>query len=671
MTNAMSSGHAVIGQHVAVTSLGIMAGSHTHADHDPTMFFISLVVAVTVIVLIWLIRRVRDKDVDPNERSSQKKRASESALSKNVNQKASKKKPAAAAAWRKPASSVQFTHPELLTSLKGHSGSVTSGGFSSNGKHFISAADVGSGGRFDPGGRFGKVNSNENNFVLERTMDYPLSEGSSSSSSSLEEVDTSSVSSSSHIATSNAPSDIEDCMIASNNSKMSRRQRKNKNKKSRGQGNLSSQGGALKIGSESTQVLFEHLDKTEEQLYELLFPLCCGMEDRVLNGYPYVTNHGVFIFKTIGYSTLAGVLSGGCEIVDDEMNKKQAADIHKIVDVEVGNSDYSDPESLEDESASSDSYHDDCQETSSGISTDSKDSEGDYESSYTSDMDVNFCTNFDSNFTCKNKKCGNYQPIEKCKRCKQSFNVNDNGSRACQYHPKKVTIRKDGQLRYVCCNKMKGVQGCTIAPMHVYYNIKVGLNGPLDTFICTRGGEGKRVLGLDCEMIFTTEGFELARVTLVSINGKVILDLYVKPVGRVFDYNTQFSGITARHMDQAVSFTEARDRVLNLVSSSTVLIGHSLEGDLAALHMVHRNVIDTALLFKAPQNSQSLGLVVNKQSLKSLAKRHLCRDIQKDGNRGHDSLEDASAVLDLVLNYFVESPKFPKIAPLPVALQNM
>ncbi|XP_045615048.1 transducin beta-like protein 2 isoform X4 [Procambarus clarkii] len=137
----MSSGHAVIGQHVAVTSLGIMAGSHTHADHDPTMFFISLVVAVTVIVLIWLIRRVRDKDVDPNERSSQKKRASESALSKNVNQKASKKKPAAAAAWRKPASSVQFTHPELLTSLKGHSGSVTSGGFSSNGKHFISAAD--------------------------------------------------------------------------------------------------------------------------------------------------------------------------------------------------------------------------------------------------------------------------------------------------------------------------------------------------------------------------------------------------------------------------------------------------------------------------------------------------------------------------------------------------
>ncbi|XP_069943651.1 uncharacterized protein [Cherax quadricarinatus] len=646
-----------------------MAGTHTHFYTDPTMFFISLVVAATGIVLIWLMRRVKAKDSEQNK--GQKKRSSESASSKNISQKASKKKPTI---WRKPATSVPFTHPELLASLKGHSGSLTSGGFSSNGKHFISAADVGSGGRFDPGGRFGKVNCN---FILEHTMDLCMSEvgssnsssSSSSSNSSLEEVDTSSVSSSSHIATSNAPSDTEDCLMASHNFKMSRRQRKNKNKKCKGQGIVScSQGGASKVGSQSTQVLFDTLDMTEDQLYEFLLPLCCGMEDRVLNGYPYVTNHGVFVFKAIGYTTLAGVLSGGCELVSAEMNKMQEADIHKIVD--VGIADYSEPESLDE--SNSDSYHDDCQETSSGISTDSKDSEGDYETLYTnSDMDVNFCTNFDTNFTCERESFGNFKLIEKCKRCKQTFDVMDNGSRACQYHPKKVTIRKDGQLHYLCCNKMKGVQGCTRVPMHVYHNLKLGVNGPLDGFIPTRGGGGKKVLGLDCEMVFTTEGFELARVTLASITGNVLLDLYVKPMGQVFDYNTQFSGITARHMNQALLFTEAREKILNLVSGSTILIGHSLEGDLAALRMVHRNVIDTALFFKAPQNSQSVGPVVNKQSLKSLVKRYLGRDIQKNGCRGHDSLEDVTAVLDLVLNYLLDSLKISKVAPLPVALQNV
>ncbi|KAG7174993.1 uncharacterized protein LOC121858645 isoform X1 [Homarus americanus] len=640
-----------------------MAGSEIHAANDLTMFFISFVVGATVIVLIWLKWRMKDSSSETSEGSSKKKRGTESASSKNASHKSSKKKPVTR---RKSGNTVHFTHSELLTSLKGHSGSITGGGFSANGKHFISTADVGSGGRFDPGGRrVDKMIPNKNNFALDDTLDLScISVGGSSSS--LEEIDSSSVSSSSHVATSNAPSDTEDCMMASNISKMSRRQRKNKNKKNKCRGSLStSQGGTSRVVSQSTKLLFDTLGKTEEQLYDMFFPLCCGTEERVLNGYPYVSNLGVFVFRTSGFTTLAGVLSG-CELVDAEMNNKQQTSIHDMDSVEDNSSDYSEPESLEDVSTS-DSYHDDCQETSSGISSDSKDSECDYEGTYASDLDVNNCSNFDSSLIYEEKKLSSFQLIEKCKRCKQNFDVNDNGRRACHYHPKKVTMRKDDQLRYQCCNKMKGVQGCTTVPMHVYHNLKSGVNGPLEGFIATRGG-GLRILGLDCEMVFTTEGFELARVTIVSITGKVLLDLYVKPNGRVFDYNTQFSGITAGHMNQAISFNEARERVLSVVSSSTILIGHSLEGDLSSLRMVHRIVIDTALLLKAPQNSQS---VVNKQSLKSLAKRHLSRDIQKGGSKGHDSLEDASAVLDLVLNRFIESRKVFKVAPLPVALQNM
>ncbi|XP_071538409.1 uncharacterized protein [Panulirus ornatus] len=644
-----------------------MAGSEPHAAYDPTMFFISLVIGATIIVLIWLMRRGNDKTSVQSAKSSQKKQSAEPVSSKNVGNKASKKKPLQKP---KPGNIAPFTHPELMTSLKGHTGSITSGGFSSNGKHFISAADVGSGGRFDPGGRrYGKMSHCKNSFVLDHTLDLScISEGGSNS---MEEVDTSSVSSSSHIATSSTPSDTEDSMITCNISKMSRRQRKNKNKKNKkGQvGLMTSQGGTLRVVSQSTKVLFDTLGKTEEQLNDLLLSLCCGVEERVLNGYPYVTNYGVYVFKAIGYTTLAGVLNGGCELADAEMNKRQQTNIHKIMDVEDSCSDYSEPESLEDLSAS-DSFHDDSQETSSGISSDSKDSEGDYEGVYTCDADVNFCLNFESCCADQGKKLDKFQQIEKCKRCKQNFNVNDNGSKACEYHPKKVMMRKDGQLHYQCCNKIKGVQGCTRVPMHVYHNLKSGLNGPLDGFITTRGG-GLRVFGLDCEMVFTSEGFELARVTLVSITGKVVLDLYVKPKGQVFDYNTQFSGITAGHMGRAVSFAEARERVLSLVSASTILVGHSLEGDLAALRMVHRNVIDTALLFNTPPNFQLGGPPLNKQSLKSLVKRFLLRDIQKGGSRGHDSLEDATAVLDLVLNNFIESRKVSKIAPLPLALRNM
>ncbi|XP_042211116.1 transducin beta-like protein 2 isoform X2 [Homarus americanus] len=115
-----------------------MAGSEIHAANDLTMFFISFVVGATVIVLIWLKWRMKDSSSETSEGSSKKKRGTESASSKNASHKSSKKKPVTR---RKSGNTVHFTHSELLTSLKGHSGSITGGGFSANGKHFISTAD--------------------------------------------------------------------------------------------------------------------------------------------------------------------------------------------------------------------------------------------------------------------------------------------------------------------------------------------------------------------------------------------------------------------------------------------------------------------------------------------------------------------------------------------------
>ena len=46
-----------------------MAGADIQAAADPTMFFISLVVGATVIVLIWLIRRTKDNTDDKADKN--------------------------------------------------------------------------------------------------------------------------------------------------------------------------------------------------------------------------------------------------------------------------------------------------------------------------------------------------------------------------------------------------------------------------------------------------------------------------------------------------------------------------------------------------------------------------------------------------------------------------
>lgn len=50
-------------------------------------------------------------------------------------------KPQKQAKTLKKAAVTQYAHQELITTLKGHTGSITGGSFSSDGKHFITAAD--------------------------------------------------------------------------------------------------------------------------------------------------------------------------------------------------------------------------------------------------------------------------------------------------------------------------------------------------------------------------------------------------------------------------------------------------------------------------------------------------------------------------------------------------
>ncbi|CAD7000226.1 unnamed protein product [Ceratitis capitata] len=64
---------------------------------------------------------------------------------------------------------------------------------------------------------------------------------------------------------------------------------------------------------------------------------------------------------------------------------------------------------------------------------------------------------------------------------------------------------------------------------------KWALMGPTTTSFTTRSQQNSnetKVYALDCEMVFTGRGLEVARVTLVDCNNQLIYDHYVQPMVR-------------------------------------------------------------------------------------------------------------------------------------------
>ncbi|ODV89149.1 hypothetical protein CANCADRAFT_29263 [Tortispora caseinolytica NRRL Y-17796] len=150
-----------------------------------------------------------------------------------------------------------------------------------------------------------------------------------------------------------------------------------------------------------------------------------------------------------------------------------------------------------------------------------------------------------------------------------------------------------------------------------------------------------KILGLDCEMCLSKTEQILARVSIVDVSGKVLLDEFVKPTKPITDYLTKYSGITAEILEGAtMTFEEAQSKVLNLVSANDFLVGHSLECDLNVLKIRHPKVIDTAVRYHHARGSHM------KPSLKYLAEKFLNMTIQQDIS-GHDSIDDALAAVNL------------------------
>ncbi|GAX10357.1 RNA exonuclease 1 [Fistulifera solaris] len=175
----------------------------------------------------------------------------------------------------------------------------------------------------------------------------------------------------------------------------------------------------------------------------------------------------------------------------------------------------------------------------------------------------------------------------------------------------------------------------------------------------TWGEKHNRVFAVDCEMVRTKVGLELARITLIEVEEysaerdivyKLVFDEIVKPVNRVIDYLTMYSGMTKDIIDNAtVTLEQVQAALVATIQCDDILIGHSLENDLRAMRFVHRTVVDTAILF-LPSSGRF------KYSLRALAARLLRLQIQKSSS--HCSLEDAATALKLASRRAIVGPSF-------------
>lgn len=232
--------------------------------------------------------------------------------------------------------------------------------------------------------------------------------------------------------------------------------------------------------------------------------------------------------------------------------------------------------------------------------------------------------------------------IKRCKRCSSTFYINPKDmsylstNSECVFHWGKlrnVRFNKIVEQKYTCCGGGCASEGCEVGK-HVYDGDYVGNGTNLAGYVETtshKSGKAARtasnIFAIDCEMCYTTRGLELTRVSVVDKDMNDVYETLVKPDAPILDYNTRWSGLTEESLrDCRKSLRQVQCELLELFNSDTILMGHSLESDFKALKLIHRNVIDTSVVFP-----HKMGPPL-KRALRNLMSEYLQVIIQEDGN---------------------------------------
>lgn len=170
-----------------------------------------------------------------------------------------------------------------------------------------------------------------------------------------------------------------------------------------------------------------------------------------------------------------------------------------------------------------------------------------------------------------------------------------------------------------------------------------------------------KIVAIDCEMCVTASltsnlrtASSLCRVSAVDgedMISSIIADLIVhqpEPGMRMVDAKTDIHGITPQQIAKSkISVRKAQKRMLKFISADTIVVGHSVYGDLASLRINHRRVIDTAMIYQRIGTDPKRGT----PGLKCLTKFLLKFEMPD----GHDSTIDAQASM-LAAKYAARNP---------------
>ncbi|XP_066972815.1 putative exonuclease GOR [Macrobrachium rosenbergii] len=186
-----------------------------------------------------------------------------------------------------------------------------------------------------------------------------------------------------------------------------------------------------------------------------------------------------------------------------------------------------------------------------------------------------------------------------CKRCAKIYAIDEEGlavvAEQCSYHPYRLGGGRAPKHR--CCGRGRFGSPCKVASHHISQDVDPE---NLVNFASTRGNSvgSSAVYALDCEMVCTKAGLELAAISVVDTGCNVVYETVVLPHNPIIDYLTDYSDMTsADFRGVSTRIEDVHRRILGLFGQDTILVGHGLEHDFLAMKLLHDNVVDTAVIY--------------------------------------------------------------------------
>nr|XP_053655912.1 exonuclease GOR-like [Cherax quadricarinatus] len=244
--------------------------------------------------------------------------------------------------------------------------------------------------------------------------------------------------------------------------------------------------------------------------------------------------------------------------------------------------------------------------------------------------------------SCNRFTCRSGQRI--CVRCGANYLVDsegyvccggaDNTEVICNHHCCKSSSCMGDSSCHVCNRPldMTKYPHCSTHLYHVSDEIETDtLTGFINTNLKESISE-KSIYALSCDMVYTTTGLEVAAISMVNSDCQVVYETKVKPKSTIIDYNTEHSEIIMEEYlglqkklsrrapsilkeikrrlsvgkasllrrfgyDGRSSRKKVHKKLLKLIGSDTILIGHDLGFHLLRLRVIHDNIVDTVALY--------------------------------------------------------------------------